>query len=281
MSRTRNAYCSFCRKSYKDVGPLVEGPGDVFICAECIPLCQSIINQERRRRQPASTPVDPTRVREELDRLACGQDEAKQAFTRALRFHPDSAGHVLLLGPSRSAKMFLARALAHALAVPFVAAGARDLVPIKEGAQVVLPLLLLLLHACDLDVAMSQHGGIVYLDGVERPAVQEASLRLWQNLSIELPGHVSYEIRAVRFVCGATFAGLDEGITSSAHPSPPITPEALVAAGARPTWVGHLAAIARTEPWDEETLTELVDWVDFHRGEGKRMNSSTAFRDDT
>ena len=48
--RNRNAFCSFCRKSYRDVGPLVEGPGDVYICGECIELCQSIIDQEKRRR---------------------------------------------------------------------------------------------------------------------------------------------------------------------------------------------------------------------------------------
>ena len=46
----KNAFCSFCRKSYRDVGPLVEGPGDVYICGECIELCQSILDQERRRR---------------------------------------------------------------------------------------------------------------------------------------------------------------------------------------------------------------------------------------
>lgn len=49
-SRSRNASCSFCRKSYRDVGPLVEGPADVFICGECVELCQSIIEQEKRRR---------------------------------------------------------------------------------------------------------------------------------------------------------------------------------------------------------------------------------------
>ena len=53
--RNRNAYCSFCRKSYRDVGPLVEGPGDVYICGECIELCQSIIDQEKRRRGGSKT----------------------------------------------------------------------------------------------------------------------------------------------------------------------------------------------------------------------------------
>ena len=46
----KNAFCSFCRKSYRDVGPLVEGPGDVYICGECIELCQSILDQEQQRR---------------------------------------------------------------------------------------------------------------------------------------------------------------------------------------------------------------------------------------
>ena len=46
----KNAFCSFCRKSYRDVGPLVEGPGDVYICGDCIDLCQSILEQEQRRR---------------------------------------------------------------------------------------------------------------------------------------------------------------------------------------------------------------------------------------
>ena len=55
--RNRNAFCSFCRKSYRDVGPLVEGPGDVYICGECIELCQSIIDQEKRRRGTAKTLV--------------------------------------------------------------------------------------------------------------------------------------------------------------------------------------------------------------------------------
>ena len=50
----KNAFCSFCRKSYRDVGPLVEGPGDVYICGECIELCQSILDQETKRRGPSN-----------------------------------------------------------------------------------------------------------------------------------------------------------------------------------------------------------------------------------
>ena len=56
VTTKRNAFCSFCRKSYRDVGPLVEGPGDVYICGECIDLCQSILEQERRRRGTSKRP---------------------------------------------------------------------------------------------------------------------------------------------------------------------------------------------------------------------------------
>jgi hypothetical protein len=73
-SKNRNAFCSFCKKSYHDVGPLVEGPGEVYICGECIVLCQSIIEQEKKRRgtasqKPAEQQVDPTTQRRELLRL--------------------------------------------------------------------------------------------------------------------------------------------------------------------------------------------------------------------
>jgi len=57
--RLRNAYCSFCRKSYREAGPLVEGPDDVYICGTCIELCQSIIAQEKRRRRTAQADPAP------------------------------------------------------------------------------------------------------------------------------------------------------------------------------------------------------------------------------
>ena len=73
----KNAFCSFCRKSYRDVGPLVEGPGDVYICGECIELCQSILEQEQRiRNAPSPDKADSAGVEEEkakTDRPPSGQ----------------------------------------------------------------------------------------------------------------------------------------------------------------------------------------------------------------
>src|ERR1700754_2116256 len=88
----KNAFCSFCRKSYRDVGPLVEGPGDVYICGECIDLCQSIIEQERKRRgsgkasAAANTP-SPRSIKEKLDQYVIGQARAKKVLSVAVHNH--------------------------------------------------------------------------------------------------------------------------------------------------------------------------------------------------
>src|ERR687886_2623532 len=89
--RNRNAYCSFCRKSYRDVGPLVEGPGDVYICGECIELCQSIIDQEKRRRGVSKSVVtnipSPRSIKEKLDQYVIGQNRAKKVLSVAVHNH--------------------------------------------------------------------------------------------------------------------------------------------------------------------------------------------------
>src|SRR3954471_15445689 len=87
----KNAFCSFCRKSYRDVGPLVEGPGDVYICGECIELCQSIIDQEKRRRgstkaQFTNIPA-PRSIKEKLDQYVIGQNRAKKVLSVAVHNH--------------------------------------------------------------------------------------------------------------------------------------------------------------------------------------------------
>ncbi|MAP07767.1 MAG: ATP-dependent Clp protease ATP-binding subunit ClpX, partial [Rhodopirellula sp.] len=87
----KNAFCSFCRKSYRDVGPLVEGPGDVYICAECIDLCQSILDQEQRRRGPSkslfSDIPSPRSIVEHLDNYVIGQGSAKRVLAVAVHNH--------------------------------------------------------------------------------------------------------------------------------------------------------------------------------------------------
>ena len=114
----KNAFCSFCRKSYRDVGPLVEGPGDVYICGECIELCQSILEQERRRRgtsKPLFNKIpSPRELVDHLDQYVIGQDQAKKVLAVAVHSHYKRLMHgaeareveidksnILLIGPDR------------------------------------------------------------------------------------------------------------------------------------------------------------------------------------
>ena len=83
----KNAHCSFCRKNYRDVGPLVEGPGDVYICGDCIELCQSILEQEQRRRGPTkqlfNKILTPREIVERMDEYVIGQEGREEGAGRS------------------------------------------------------------------------------------------------------------------------------------------------------------------------------------------------------
>src|SRR5438874_8904638 len=181
--RNRNAFCSFCRKSYRDVGPLVEGPGDVYICGECVELCQSIIDQEKRRRGGSKTLLThipaPRTLKEKLDQYVIGQQRAKKVLSVAVHNHykrlslaDQSIGdvevdksNILLIGPTGSGKTLLARTLARILDVPFAIGDATTLTEAGYVGEDVENLLLKLLHAADFDIEAAQRG-IVYIDEV-------------------------------------------------------------------------------------------------------------------
>ncbi len=174
--RNRNAYCSFCRKSYREVGPLVEGPGDVYICGECIELCQSIIDQEKRRRGVSNklfTHIpSPRSIKEKLDQYVIGQNRAKKSLSVAVHNHYkrltlSDQGHndvevdksnILLIGPTGSGKTLLARTLAKVLDVPFAIGDATTLTEAGYVGEDVENLLLKLLHAADFDIEAAQRG---------------------------------------------------------------------------------------------------------------------------
>src|SRR5215211_7012735 len=166
----KNAFCSFCRKSYRDVGPLVEGPGDVYICGECIELCQSILDQERRRRGvPKTLFTDiptPRELKEQLDQYVIDQDRAKKVLSVAVHNHykrlvaaEDSDGdveldksNILLIGPTGCGKTLLAKTLARVLNVPFAIGDATTLTEAGYVGEDVENILLKLLQNADYDL---------------------------------------------------------------------------------------------------------------------------------
>ena len=197
----KNAFCSFCRKSYRDVGPLVEGPGDVYICGECIDLCQSILEQEQRRRgttkQLFSDIPTPREIVGQLDEYVIGQNSAKRVLAVAVHNHYKrlalgwegsdveiEKSNILLIGPTGSGKTLLARTLARILNVPFAIGDATTLTEAGYVGEDVENLLLKLLHAADFDIEAAQRG-VLYIDEIDKIGKTSQNVSITRDVSGE------------------------------------------------------------------------------------------------
>ena len=191
----RAALCSFCGKSSRETGPLVEGREGVFICAACVQLCTSVIQEERRKSRAPSAALGriptPREIKDFLDLYVIGQQRAKKAVSVAVHNHykrlslgADDAGDVeieksnlLLIGPTGCGKTLIARSLAHILNVPFAIGDATTLTEAGYVGEDVENLLLKLIQAADGDLAAAERG-IIYIDEIDKIG------RTMQNISI-------------------------------------------------------------------------------------------------
>jgi len=178
-------YCSFCGKSQHEVKKLIAGPS-VFICDECIDLCNDIIRDELPGLDAVKSTGDelptPAQLKNNLDNYVIGQEAAKRALAVAVynhykRLRHKQAAHkdgvelsksnILLIGPTGSGKTLLAQTMARMLNVPFVMADATTLTEAGYVGEDVENIVAKLLQSCNYDIERAQQG-IVYIDEIDK-----------------------------------------------------------------------------------------------------------------